>query len=274
MINVLLPMAGASNLFDPHLYPYPLPLTELAGKPLIEHVVNNLSGLGEAVNFVFVVKDEDCRRFHLDHTLQLLAPGHCHVVRLAADTQGAMCSALMAVEHIYNSDPLVISNFDQLIEPGLGGLFTRLRGTGCDAGCLIFDAVHPRWSYVRLQGDRVVEAAEKKPVSRNAIAGFYYFAQGSRFVSAASGALLAQAAVNGRYYIAPVFNQLILQGADVRALPVPAEAYHSFYTPQRIEDHGTPIQLPAEPLVTLDTALMQGYQHLPMRPIVAAQGVC
>jgi len=272
MTNILLPMAGASALFDPQQYPYPLPLTELAGQPLIEHVVNNLSSLGDDLNFIFVVKDEDCRRFHLDHTLQLLAPGRCQVVRLAADTQGAMCSALMAVQHIDNSDPLVISNFDQLIEPGLAGLYAQLRGTGCDAGCLTFDAVHPRWSYVRLQGDKVVEAAEKKPLSRHAIAGFYHFAQGARFVRAASDALLSQAAVNGRYYIAPVFNQMILQGADVRAVPVPAGAYHSFYTPQRIEEH-EPARGRGETLALLTGAARTAGLPPAVRALPAAQAV-
>ena len=148
-----------------------------------------------------------------------------------------MCSALMAIDHIDNDTPLVIANFDQLIEPGLREMFDALQGSGCDAGCLTFDAVHPRWSYVRLQDGRVVEAAEKKPLSRNAIAGFYYFARGARFVRAASRTLLAQASVDGRFYVAPVFNQLILDGDDVHTVAVPRGSYHSFYTPQRIEEY-------------------------------------
>jgi NDP-sugar pyrophosphorylase family protein len=236
MINVLLPMAGASALFDPQLYPYPLPLTELLGRPMVEHVVDNLSTLGDDVRFIFVVRSEDCRRFHLDQTLMLLAPGRCEIVRLHADTQGAMCSALMAVEHIDNPDPLVICNVDQLFEGPLRERFDALRRSDCDAGCLTFDAVHPRWSFVRKEDGAVVEASEKRPISRDAIAGFYYFAQGSRFVRAAKRTIMNQAAVNGRYYVAPVFNELILDGDSVAALPVPEGGYYSFYTPQRIED--------------------------------------
>lgn len=237
MINVLLPMAGGSAMFDPQLYPYPLPLTELMGKPMIEHVVANLATLDDDVRFIFVVKSDDCRRFHLDHTLTLLAPGRCEIVRLIANTQGAMCSALMAISHINNDDPLVISNSDQLIEPCLRELFAELRASNCAGGCLTFDAVHPRWSYVRLENGQVVEAAEKKPLSRHAIAGFYYFARGSRFVEAASRAILNQSCLNGQYYVAPVFNELILDGDVVMTVAIPQGCYSSFYTPHRIEEY-------------------------------------
>ncbi|HET8870130.1 MAG TPA: glycosyltransferase family 2 protein [Aquabacterium sp.] len=237
MINVLLPMAGQSALFDPQLYPYPLPLTEVCGKPLIEHVITNLQTLDADIRFIFVVKAEDCRRFHLDHTLSLLAPGRCEIVQLAAETKGALCSAMMAIAHIANEDPLVVANFDQLIEPGLGGLFAEFKRKGCDAGCLTFDAVHPRWSYVKLEGDQVVEAAEKKPISRNAIAGFYYFSSGNLFVEAAKRTIYNGAAVGDLYYVSLVFNELILEGKRITSVPIDVQQYHSFYTPQRIEEY-------------------------------------
>ena len=237
MINVLLPMAGQSALFDPQMYPYPLPLTEVCGKPLIEHVIANLQTLGPDVRFIFVVKAEDCRRFHLDHTLSLLAPGRCEIVQLAAETKGALCSALMGISHIANGDPLVVANFDQLIEPGLGGVFAQLKQTQCDAGCLIFDAVHPRWSYVKLHQQRVVEAAEKKPISRHAIAGFYYFSSGMLFVDAAKRTLNKGASVGEAYYVSQVFNELVLDGRHIAAIPLDPQQYHSFYTPQGIEEY-------------------------------------
>lgn len=237
MINVLLPMAGASAMFDPQLYPYPLPLTEVCGKPLIEHVIANLETVGDDVRFIFVVKADDCRRFHLDNTLSLLAPGRCEIVQLTGETQGALCSAMMAISHIANDDPLVIANFDQLIEPGLGGLYAQLKQEGCDAGCLTFDAVHPRWSYVKVENGAVVEAAEKNPISRHAIAGFYYFSKGSLFIEAAKRTICNHASVGDLYFVSLVFNELILDGKVVKSVNLGPQQYHSFYTPQRIEEY-------------------------------------
>ncbi|MCC2624726.1 MAG: putative nucleotidyltransferase [Burkholderiales bacterium] len=236
MINILLPMAGDSPLFDPGLYPYPLPLTELGGKPMIDHVINNLSSISNELRFIFVVKRSECSQFHLDYTLSLLAPNY-EIIRLDGQTKGALCSALMAVSYIDNIDPLIIVNFDQIFSNGLCSLVKELQFTKCDAGCLVFDSVHPRWSYVKLEDGLVVEAAEKKPISRNAIAGFYYFAQGSFFVQSAKRVILNQSMVNDRFFISSTFNELILDKKVVKAVKVPQDSYHSFYTPQRIEDY-------------------------------------
>jgi len=228
MINVLLPMAGRSAMFDPQLYPYPLPLTEVCGRPLIEHVIENLRALDDELRFIFVVKAEDCARYHLDHTLRLLVPHDCEVVQLTTDTKGGLCSAMMAIEHIRRDEPLVIANFDQLFD---------LLHDSCDAGCLTFDAVHPRWSYVRVENGMVIEAAEKKPISRQAIAGFYYFASGARFIEAAQRTILNNASVDDQFFISLTFNELILDGRMVKSVAVPTTRYHSFYTPQRIEEY-------------------------------------
>jgi dTDP-glucose pyrophosphorylase len=235
MLNVLLPIAGTSTLFDARQYPYPVPLIEVLGKPIIQHVVENLREIDAHLNFTFVVRAEDCRRFHIDQTLALLTANHGVVVQLAGETRGALCSALMAIEHIAEDQPLIVANSDQLFAGVLRERFALLAAAGVDAGCLCFESVHPRWSYVRTEGDAVCEAAEKRPISRRAIAGFYYFAQGGEFVTSAMRTILNRRAVDERYFVAPVFNEYILAGKNVRAVDVPDDAYVSFYTPHRIE---------------------------------------
>ena len=52
-----------------------------------------------------------------------------------------------------------------------------------DGGVIVFDSVHPRWSFVRVdKAGFVIETAEKRPISRLATAGFYYFRRGADFV--------------------------------------------------------------------------------------------
>lgn len=237
-INILIPMAGHSTFFDPAIYSYPLPLTEIIGRPLIEHVIGNLSKLSENINFIFIAKDEDCKRFYLDSTLSLLTNNRSKVIRIDGETKGALCSSLMAIKEIDNDTPLVISNFDQIIDGNIHEEFIRLISQNCDAGCFTFDSVHPRWSYIRKDdSDNIIEAAEKRPISKEAIAGFYYFSTGSLFIRAAKKSILNRASINGKYYVSSAFNELILDGKVIKSQKIASKDFHSFYTPQRIEEY-------------------------------------
>jgi dTDP-glucose pyrophosphorylase len=238
MINILIPLSGGSKFFDSEEYFYPKMLVEILGKPMIQHAVENLQSIHKDLQFIFVVKKSDCIQFHLDDTLCLLTDGQCKIVILDQETKGAACSALMAIDTINNDNPLVVANFDQVIDCDLSELFQDLQSADTDAGCLVFNTTHPRWSFVLLdEKDHVLETAEKRPLSRNAIAGFYYFKKGMDFVEAAKSMILKSCSNSEIFYVSPTFNELILKNKRVKAVRIPNEKYHSFYTPQKIEEY-------------------------------------
>ena len=238
MINILVPMAGKGFEYPQDQYPFPKPLIEIGNKTLIERVVANLATFAQDVQFIFVLSSEDCRKFHIDNTLNIITGGKAKIIRLDNQTKGAACSALLAIEYIDNKTPLVIANSDQLFNLTLSDLLIRMENA--DAGVVTFESVHPRWSYVRMDEDDptlVAETAEKRPISRQAIAGIYYFLQGSDFVSAAMRSIKKNASINGSFYISPTLNELILQGKKVYAVGVDSDKYYTFYTPQKLKDY-------------------------------------
>lgn len=238
MINILLPIGGLSEMSEKMGYPYPAPLIELHGRPMIERVVDNLKEVASDCRFIFVLREDDCKKFHLDNIVKLLAPESSIVIKLNGDTKGALCSALMAVPHINNNTPLIVANSDQLFDAGvLGGFIHEMETLKADAGSPFFESVHPRWSYFRMNDSRVVEVAEKDPISRNAVAGLYYFCSGELFVNAAKRAILNSREISGSYYISAAMNELILDGLRVVGTSVSNDKFHSFFTPQRVEEY-------------------------------------
>jgi len=238
MLNVVVPMAGLSSLSSELEYPYPSPLVEIHGRPLIQHVIENLKTLDERVAFTVILRAEDCRRFHLDSTVQLLTEGRAHIVRLKQNTAGALCSVLLAVEHFAGDAPLVIANADQIFDSeALPTFMASVRRAEPDAACPVFESVHPRWSYVRITEDQVVEAVEKNPISRHAVAGLYYFRTGQKFAELAMQAILNGRHTDDKYYTSAVLNEYILSGLAVQPVPVRTEHYHSLFTAQRVHDY-------------------------------------
>jgi len=237
-VNILVPMAGKTMFFDKHEYPYPKSLIEINEKTMIEHVIHNLSAVHNINQFIFVVNDEDCRKYHLDNILSLLTNDQCQVIKVSNETKGAACSALLSIKHINNDDELIIANGDQIFMDDLNKILETHRVNSLDAAVIIFNSVHPRWSYVRLdENGLVIETAEKRPFSKQAIAGFFYFKQGNFFVEAAMNMIKKDASVNGAFFIAPSLNEMVLSKKRVGVYTIDNEKYHSFHSPQRVNEY-------------------------------------
>lgn len=235
-MRILIPMGGSDEAFRQHGYAYAKPLIEIAGRPLIQHVLDPLKRVADA-QVVFVIRKEDDQRFHLREVLQLLDPS-ATVIRADGPTAGAACTALLAIEHIDNGEELLIANGDQILGFDVEAVLSRFRARGLDAGTVVFDSVHPRWSFVKTDADgMVVEAAEKRPISRNATAGVYYFREGRFFVGAAKSMIRKDASVNGGFFVCPSLNELVLAQMRVGVERIEREQYISLATPQAVEEY-------------------------------------
>lgn len=235
-MQILIPLAGSSPFFPADQFFFPKSLIEVGGRPMIERVIENLKSVAEDTQFLFVVQQDDVHRFSLDRTLELLTDGRCHVIVLRTPTKGALCSALLAIDHVDMARPLLISNGDQIITADLKHIVWKFEEDRARAGVAVFDSIHPRWSYVNLdQNGNVMHAVEKKVISRNAIAGLYYFDTGATFFNAAKRCIENKASVDDQFYIAPSLNEIILENGVVSSHRISANNYFSFYSPSKID---------------------------------------
>jgi dTDP-glucose pyrophosphorylase len=242
-MNVLVLMAGKDDAFREAGYQYPKNLIEIDGLPLIERVLGGLSSLlAEGARLVVCVRGEENRRHHTATVVRLLVPA-AEVVEIQGPTAGAACTALLAVDHIDNDEPLLIVNGDQILNADVGAIIRGFRDRRLDGGIIVFEAVHPRWSYVRLgAGGYVVEAAEKRPISNLATAGAYYFARGRDFVRSATESIKKDAHVNGVFYVCPTYNEMILTQARVGVHSIARDAYISLATPDGVRAYEARLQ--------------------------------
>ena len=213
-MNILIPMAGAGSRFQQMGYTFPKPLIEIEGKPMIQTVVENLD-FGDEHKHIFIVQKDHYDRFALNYLLPLIKP-NCEIIQVDQVTEGAACTALLAKDFINNDERLVIANSDQIIEwfpvPTGGELYER----DIDGGVYVFNATHPKWSFVAVTPiNQVTEVAEKKPISNIATTGIYFWRKGKDFVRCAEQMIANDTRVNNEFYIAPVFNEAIAEGAMV-----------------------------------------------------------
>lgn len=201
-------MAGEGSRFAAEGYTFPKPLIDVEGKPMIQRVVENLDFDAE---YIFLVRKEHLKKYEgLHSTLNRITNGKFKVVEVNALTEGAACTALLAKDHINNDEDLLIANSDQIIEYSPENFRYLKSFSDVDGIVFCFNAVHPKWSFVKtnMRG-AVTEVAEKNPISNIATCGIYWYRSGSDFVNAAETMIQKNIRVNGEFYIAPVYNEFI-----------------------------------------------------------------
>ena len=236
MLKIIMPLAGKSDLFVNAGYHYPKPLIEINGKTMIEWVVSNPSKIERLHQFIFIVKEEDVIKYHLDNTLRLICPG-CEIIKIKNQTKGGLCSVLMAIDKVMPDDSLLILNSDQIVDIDFNEVDQFWLKEKVDAGLVTFNSVHPRWSYARIEEGLVVQTAEKNPISNQSIAGYYYFQNSELFFKAAFQTIKNDVQLEGMYYISPVINQYVLNNLKVKSFKIDNKKFNSFYSPQLMAEY-------------------------------------
>jgi dTDP-glucose pyrophosphorylase len=210
-MKILIPMAGEGSRFLREGYTFPKPLIDVRGKPMIQSVVENLDFDCE---YIFLVRKEHIKKYSgLLDTLDRITNGRFKYVEVDGLTEGAACTALLAEEYINNDEGLLIANSDQIVDYERGNFITLKSLTNVDSMVFTFNAVHPKWSFVKINSRGfVTEVAEKKPISNIATCGIYWYRRGSDFVKYARQMVDKNIRVNNEFYIAPVYNELIQDG--------------------------------------------------------------
>jgi len=231
-VNVLILAAGGNNN-KTNTEGYPICLTEFNGQPIIEILMQKWRDID--VNFGIMLRKSDIDMYHLDQVIHQIT-SKATVYPVSAPTAGAACTALMAVEQINTDESLVILNGDELLDIDYHQPLEHFETEGLDAGTVIFDSVHPRYSYVKLDSaSRVLQAAEKMPISRNATAGFYWYRKGSDFVTAAMNYIRKHSLSEMPYFICPLLNEFILEQQSVGVFEIDKKHYKPFKSKEQIQ---------------------------------------
>jgi len=214
-VNIVIPMAGRGTRFRQADYKIPKPLIPILGQPMYAWAMKSLP-LGLADQLIFLCLDEHLHDFSMEADIMERYGEHsATVIPVTEVTEGQACTVLLARKYINNANGLMIHNADTYFRSHLSEMVS---GAGKDADGIIsvFEATEERWSFVRTdEHGYVVEVAEKKPISRWATTGMYYFRHGEDFVSAAEEMIVRDMRVNNEFYIGPAYNLLIAHGKRI-----------------------------------------------------------
>ena len=215
---------------------YPVCLTEINNETLLERIIVNTKSISNA-KFVYCFLKSEVQKYHLDKVVSLF-PIDADTVFIPEQTKGSACTALLAACQLDQNAELLIISANELVDDDLGARISDFRNRGLDAGTLTFHSVHPRYSFVSLNEEKlVIEAAQRKPISSHATTGIFWFARTADFLDGTQNLIRKGFCLDGSYFVAPVFNELILKQMKIGVSPINPENYYPLKSEHQIEHY-------------------------------------
>jgi len=212
---IVIPMAGLSQRFFQAGYTRPKYQLDLHGQSVFTRAVRSFEHCFGQREFLFVLRpDHDTEAFVRQELAALgLHDATLHV--LHAPTRGQADTVALALRQRLSlaDGPITVFNIDSFRH----GYRPPDFEAHCDGWLEVFIGEGDHWSFVApLDGQRVARTAEKQRISALCSNGLYHFRSGRRFVQACDEAIASQQFVRGELYIAPLYNQLLRDGLDIR----------------------------------------------------------
>lgn len=219
--TLLIPMAGKGQRFIDGGFTTPKQLIDVGGQSLIEWSLKCV--LKEGCNVVFVVRRDMVDNHNIIDILKEKFGNDISTVIAETETEGTVCSCLLAEQYIDNEEPLAIWTLDTFFRPYFDPHSIPINSDGM---ILTFKATNPTYSYSVIDKHGfVIQTAEKQLISNNASLGLFCFTKGSTFVKYAHKMIRENVRFKNEFYVCPMYNLLINDGLKIVTREV-TEIYH------------------------------------------------
>ena len=216
-MHILIPMSGRGSRFAQQGYAKPKPLIEFFGKPMVQHVLENL-GLHNTYTLCVLREHYDADPELFNRLRDMAAD--LNLVFVDQVTQGAAETCLLAKPYIKPKETLFIANCDQMMVWDQEHFEEWLAAERLDGAMLTFFKDTTAYSYVEVNSDGLaVRTAEKQVISPHATTGIYVWTRGEDFVWAAEQMIADDVRVNNEFYVCPVYNCNIARGDRIGIYP-------------------------------------------------------
>lgn len=217
-LKIAIPMAGLGTRLRPHTWSKPKALLQLAGKTVLDHVLNQFNSLPDNfdVEYVFIVGPYQLEQVKTFMEQQYPEKKTYYPVQ---EVMRGQSHALWQARE-YLSGPMLMVFADTLVDAD----FSNLNNMGDQAVAWVKEVPDPRRFGVTIVNDegRVTKLVEKPSSMDNrlAVVGFYYFPSAEDLFSAIQEQMDQNIQLKNEYFLADAINIMLGRGLDMRAVQV------------------------------------------------------
>jgi glucose-1-phosphate thymidylyltransferase len=212
-IKVVIPMAGLGTRLRPFTWSRPKQLISVAGKAVLDHVIDTLATLPDRHNFELVNIVGYLGEQIEDHIRACYPNVKSHFV-VQDDPRGQSQAIWLAREVL--DGPMLVVFADTLLKTDL----SFLANEAADSVVWVKPVPDPRrFGVAEVDGNGRVKRLIEKPQDMNnnlAIVGFYYFKEAADLLSAIQEQMEKNIQLKGEFYLADAVNIMLQRGLNMR----------------------------------------------------------
>jgi glucose-1-phosphate thymidylyltransferase len=212
-VKVIIPLAGKGTRLRPHTHITPKPMLKIAGKPVIDYVMEDLARLGEVTQVIYITG-------HLKEKVEayVRAKYPFDAVFIEQKVQDGTAGAV-ALAREYVDQPVFIIFVDTIFDADL----SVVKHTDAD-GIIWVKTVEDYQRFGVVVSDaagNMTKIVEKPstPVSKRANIGLYYI-RNWKLLYEGIDWTLKQPKNKGEYYLTDAFQYMIDHGAKIKVIDV------------------------------------------------------
>lgn len=175
----------------------------------------------------FLVSNSD--RSNLVESGILKAQNQVNVISPTGPTRGALASALLPIDFLSDSDPIVVIPTNSVTHDGvLREFIDQMFNDKVAAGIILIESTNPHFSYARVHEGKVIEIIEKCIVGNLATTGVFYFRNKKVLKECARWAFVNNQSTDDKFFIAPSLNYVLSTGEEIGYVIVDSSNYQHF----------------------------------------------
>lgn len=213
-MKVIIPLAGFGTRLRPHTYTKPKPLINVAGKPVLGHLLDKIAGL-DIDEYIFIVG------YLGDQVEEYVNTKYKIPARFIEQREllGQAHAIWLAREYL-KDEPVFIIFVDTLFETNLSGL------SQLDSDALIFvkEVEDPRpFGVVTLDAKGYITRFVEKPATLDnklVVVGLYYFEHSAPLVSAIDELMSRKLMTKNEYFLADAMQLMVERGIKFKTRQV------------------------------------------------------
>jgi len=212
-MKVIIPLAGKGTRLRPHTHITPKPMLKIAGKPVIDYVMEDLQALGNVGQVIYITG-------HLKEKVEEYARAKYPFPGVFVEQKQQRGTAdAVALARPYIDEPVMIIFVDTIFDAD----FSIVKHTDADGIIWVKEVEdYQRFGVVVTDKDgnmtRIVEKPST-PISKRANIGLYYVKNWKLMLEGIEW-VLKQPPNKGEYYLTDAFQYMIDKGAKIKVVDV------------------------------------------------------